>query len=537
MSLPSRALGFLVLTSFLVPARSPAAKVFVYCSEGSPRSLSPQIAADGTSFNATKHLYDKLVDFAYGETKVVPALAESWDISKDGLQYTFKLRRDVKFHTTPWFTPTRTLDADDVLFSFNRQRLKDHPFHDVGGGSYEYFTSMEMDTLIKDIVKVDDHTVRFVLTHAEAPFLADLAMDFASILSAEYGASLAKKGAKEKIDIDPVGTGPFVFVRYDKDQQIRYKANPDYYRGRPAIESLVFAITTDPSVRFQKLKAGECHFAAEPAPADLPAMRNHPSLTVMSKPGLNVGYLAMNVTRKPFDNPLVRQAMNLALNRKSYLEAIYLGNAVVAKNPIPPTVWSYAEKTADYGYDPEKAKALLKKAGFPNGFSTELWTLPVSRPYNPNGKKMGELMQADLAKVGITAKLVTYDWPTYLEKTKNGEHALAQMGWTGDNGDPDNFLNNLLGCGAVKGGSNLARWCFKPFDDLVQKAKIVSQRDKRTKLYEEAQAIFKKEAPWVTIAHAVTQRAMVKGVQGYRIDPFGSDYFYPVDLKDPKTVP
>ncbi len=515
----------------LIPNAAMAAKVFVNCAEGSPSSFNPQIASDGATFNATKAIYDKLADFKYGETTLIPGLAEKWDVSKDGLTYTFHLRAGVKFHTTASFKPSRALNADDVLFSFNRPRLKDHPFHNVGGGTYEYFTSMEMDKIIKNIVKVDDLTVRFELSRAEAPFLTNLAMDFASILSAEYADSLKAKGAIEKIDFEPVGTGPFAFVRYDKDQAIRYKANAEYYRGKPAIETLIFAITPDASVRFQKLKTGECHFVAQPSPADLSAMRKDTRLQVIEKPGMNVGYLAMNTSKAPFDNVLVRQAVNHALNRKSYLEAIYLGNAVQATNPLPPTVWSYNKSIKDYDYSPDKAKALLAKAGFAKGFATELWTLPVSRPYNPNGKKMGEMMQADLAKVGIQVKLLSYDWPTYLDKTRKGEHSMAQLGWTGDNGDPDNFLNMLLGCPSVIGGSNVARWCFKPFDDLVQKARVVTGRPGRTKLYEEAQAIFKKEAPWVTLAHAVVYRAMVKGVQGYKIDPFGADYFYEVDLK------
>lgn len=521
-------IGALLLSLSLPAAAAP--KVFVNCSEGSPSVFNPQLATDGTTFNATRAIYDKLVDFKYGETTLVPGLAESWKVSKDGLVYTFKLRKGVKFHTTPYFKPTRALSADDVLFSFNRQRLKDHPYYKVGGGQYEYFTSMEMESLVKNIEKVDDLTVRFTLSKPEAPFLANVAMDFASILSAEYAEKLTKTGTPEKIDIEPVGTGSFIFVRYDKDQMIRYKANPEHYRGKPAIDSLVFAITTDASVRFQKLKAGECQFLTQPAPADLQAMKADSKIKVIEAPGLNVGYLSMNVEKAPLDKPLVRQAINHALDRKSYIEAIYLKNAVVAKNPLPPTMWSYNTKVKDYDYNPIKAKELLAKAGLPNGFEIELWTLPVSRPYNPNGKKMGEMMQADLAKVGIKAKLITFDWPTYLTKSKAGEHQLLQMGWTGDNGDPDNFLNVLLGCAAVAGGANRARWCFKPFDFLVQKAKITSSRAARTKLYEEAQEIFKREAPWATLAHAVVYRAMAKNVQGYKIDPFGGDYFHEVDL-------
>jgi dipeptide transport system substrate-binding protein len=271
----------------------------------------------------------------------------------------------------------------------------------------------------------------------------------------------------------------------------------------------------------------------EPAPADLAAMKADPKIQVISQAGMNIAYLAMNVKRAPFDRVEVRQAMNYAINKKALIDAIYLGNAKPAINPMPPTLWSYDASIADYEYNPEKAKALLKKAGFKQTAPLELWTMPVSRPYNPNGKKMGELMQADLAKVGVQVKLVTYDWPTYLSKSKepSATFDFLQLGWSGDNGDPDNFLNVLLGCSAVEAGGNRAKWCNKAFDDLIQRARRASNLSERTVLYKKAQKLVKREAPWVTLAHSTVYRAMGKNVTGYRIDPFGGDGFYAVDLK------
>ncbi len=517
------ALGF-PLSSF--------AKTLVYCSEGSPSSFNPQLSTDGPSFNASSRiLYNALVEFEPGGVEVRPALAESWKISNDGLTFTFNLRKGVKFHSRGDFTPKRDFRAEDVIFTFDRMRLKSHPFHLVSGGTYEYFRSMEMDKIIKDVIKVDDYTVKFVLAKPEAPFLANLAMDYASILSAEYGEHLLKKKTPEKMDNDPIGTGPYIFKSYQKDTMIRYDANKEFFRGAPKIDKIVIAITVDPNVRFQKLKAGECQLIAEPAPSDIAAMKKHPKMQVISGPGLNLGYLAMNTSKPPFDKKEVRQAINHALNKASYIKAIYMDLAQVANNPIPPSMWSYNDAIKDYEYSIDKAKKLLASAGYPNGFETELWTLPVSRPYNPNGKKMGELMQADLAKVGIKVKLISYDWPTYLAKSRKGEHAMAQFGWTGDNGDPDNFLNVLLGCAAVKSGSNLSRWCNQKFEDLVEKGKITTDKAKRTKFYEEAQVIFKEEAPWVPLAHAVVHRTMTKSVKGYKLSPFGTENFSILDLE------
>ena len=530
-----RTLNWMVLAAFIgVPIAAQAApKTFVYCSEGSPSSFNPQLATDGTSFNASSRpLYNRLVEFKYGETTLAPALADKWDISADKTTYTFHLHPGVKWHTTENFKPSRDFNADDVLFSIDRQRLADHPFHKVSGGTYEYFDSMDMSKVIKDVKKKNDLIVVITLNHPEAPFLANMAMDFASILSAEYAGKMMAAKTPEKVDTDPVGTGPFLLTKYAKDNQIRFKANPDYFRGKAKVDQLIFSITPDPSVRFQKLKAGECHLVTEPAPADLPAMKADAQLKLMSAPGLNVAYLAFNTKKAPFTNLEVRRAFNLAINRKALIDAIYLGNAVVAKNPMPPTMWGYNNSIQDFEYNPKKAAEMLKKSGFSFDKVYDLWTMPVSRPYNPNGKKMGELMQADLSKVGVKIRLVTYDWPTYLAKSKDSDaFDLLQMGWTGDNGDPDNFLNVLLSCPAVEAGGNRARWCDKSFDDLMQKARKNPKQSERAQLYAKAQQIFHDQAPWVTIAHSTVHRVMSNRVTGYKIDPFGGDVFHEVDLK------
>lgn len=507
-------------------------KTFVYCSEASPSTFNPQLGEDGPTFNASSQmLYNRLVEFEEGGTRPIPGLAEKWDISKDGKTYTFHLRKNATFHTTDYFKPTRPMNADDVIWSFQRALDPKHPYNKVNGGNYTYFIGMNMKEMIKSIERVDDYTVKFILNRPEAPFIANMGMSFAVVLSKEYGDQLLKAGTPEKIDIEPIGTGPFVLKRYTKDNSIRYEAHPTYWQGRAKLDKVVFAITPDASVRFQKLKAGECNLVAEPAPQDLKGMSSNPKLKLMSQPGANVGYLAMNVKKPPFDKVEVRQAIAHALNRANYLDVVYQGTASPARNPIPPTVWGNNPGGGDYEYNVEKAKALLAKAGFPNGFETELWTLPVSRPYNPNGKKMGELMQADLAKIGIKVKLVTYDWPTYLAKSRKGEHKMLQMGWTTDNGDPDNFMGTLLSCSAVGGGSNMSQWCDQEYDKIIAKAKVVSDIPARTSQYIKAQEYFQKKAPWIPLAHATVFRGMTKNVEGYKISPLGMEDFYPIDIK------
>ncbi len=508
-----------------------SAKTLVFCSEGSPEGFNPSLYTAGTTFDASsRQIFNKLVEFERGTTSIVPALAESWSVSDDGLEYTFKLRKGVKWHTTKTFTPSRDFNADDVVFSFKRQWDKEHPYHKISGGSYEYFNGMSMPDLIKDIVKVDDMTVKFVLNRPEAPMIANLGMDFASILSAEYADAMSKAGTPDKVDLDPVGTGPFQLVAYQKDAVIRFKAHPDYWAGKAAIDDLVFAITPDATVRYQKLKAGECHVMPYPNPADIEAMKKDADINLMEQEGLNVGYLAYNSQTAPFDKPEVRKALNMAVNKQAIIDVVFQGAGKIAKNPIPPTIWSYNDATKDDAYDPEGAKKMLEAAGVKD-LKTKIWAMPVQRPYNPNARRMAELIQADWKKVGVEAEIVSFEWGEYLKRSKAKDRdGAVLLGWTGDNGDPDNFLAVLLGCDGV-GGSNRAQWCHKPFEDLIQEAKTVSDNDKRTELYKKAQLVFKEQAPWATIAHSVVFKPIRKEVVDFRIDPFGGHVFYGVDLK------
>ena len=526
--------GSLLATTMLASmlATGAYAKTLVYCSEGSPEGFDPALYTAGTTFDASsKTVYNRLVEFKIGTTETQPGLAESYEVSDDGTEYTFKLRPGVKFHTTDFFTPSRDLNADDVIFSFERQMNADNPYNAyVEGASWEYFNGMSMPDLIKSIEKVDDMTVKFVLNRAEAPFIANLAMDFASIMSKEYADKLAESGAMSDLNQKPVGTGPYQFVAYQPDAVIRYKANPDYWNGKEKIDDLVFAITTDASVRQQKLTAGECHVMPYPNPADVQALKDDDSINVMEQEGLNVGYLAYNTMVAPFDKTEVRKALNMAINKQAILDAVFQGAGQAAKNPIPPTMWSYNDAVQDDPYDPEAAKKMLEDAGVKD-LSMKIWAMPVQRPYNPNARRMAELMQEDFSKIGVNVEIVSYEWGEYLEKSKAKDRdGAVLLGWTGDNGDPDNFLAVLLGCDGV-GGSNRAQWCNEEFNDLIMKAKSGTQEE-RAKLYEEAQVVFKREAPWATIAHSVVHMPMSTKVTGYKMDPLGGHWFTGVDISE-----
>jgi ABC-type transport system substrate-binding protein len=501
------------------------ASTLVYCSEASPESFNPQIASSGPTFVASSQtLYNRLITFRPSDNMPVPSLATEWKISPDGRTYTFTLRKGVKFTSNKYFKPTRDFNADDVIFSVMRQKDANHPYHKVSQSNYEYFNDVGLDKLIIDVKKIDDYHVQFTLSEPNAAFLADWGMDFASILSSEYADAMMKKGTPELVDTQPIGTGPYALQEYKVDSLIRYVANPNYWDGEVPTKHLIFSITPNVQTRLAKLQKNECQIIPAPSPVQFDAIKANKDLALHSIDGLNVGYLAFNTTKKPFDNVLVRQALNYAVDKKAIVNAVFMGSGSVANSPIPPTMMGYNKDLKDYSYDPEKAKALLKQAGLEKGFETDLWSMPVQRPYNPNSRRIAEMIQADWAKVGVNAKIVTFEWGEYLSGMRKGEDASALFGWMSDNGDPDNFADTLLGCGSIESGSNVARWCDKGYDALIQKAKLTSDPAARAKLYEQAQEIFYQQAPWIPLANGKTFYATRSNVSGYSVSLNGSDF-------------
>lgn len=530
----------LVSASLLASAPfAQAATNLVYCSEGSPAGFDPGQYTTGTDFDASAEtMYNRLSQFQRGGTAVEPGLATSWDVSPDHLTWTFHLRDGVKFHTTPYFKPTREFNADDVLFTFNRMLDKDMPFRKAYPTEFPYFTDMGMDKNIAKVEKVDDKTVKFTLNTVDAAFIQNLAMSFASIQSAEYADKLLKEGKPADINQKPIGTGPFVFKSYQKDSNIRYTGNKDYWKPEDVkIDNLIFAITTDPSVRMQKLKKNECQVTLYPRPADLQALKADPNLKMPDQAGFNLGYIAYNVMDKikgsnepnPMAQLKVRQALDMSVNKQQIIDSVYQGAGQLAVGSMPPTQWSYDTTIKDSAYNPEKAKELLKEAGIKPGTEITLWAMPVQRPYNPNAKLMAEMLQSDWAKIGINAKIMTYEWGEYIKRSKGGENGAMLIGWSGDNGDPDNWLGTLFGCDAIE-GNNFSKWCNPQFDKLVKAAKATTDVAERTKLYQEAQQLIKQQVPMTPIAHSTVYQPMRKNVEGFKISPFALNSFYGVSV-------
>ncbi|MDF0606737.1 ABC transporter substrate-binding protein [Neisseriaceae bacterium TC5R-5] len=505
-----------------------AAKPLVFCAEASPEGFDPAMWDTASTYTAINPIFQGLVAFKPGGVQIVPSLAESWSVSADGLEYTFKLRRGVKFHQTSYFKPTRDFSADDVVFTVNRWIRPDLPFNQafkvplVGSDGYG------MAKIIQSVSKVDPHTVKIRLKERNSPFLSLFAMSFAGMQSAEYTQQLLATGKPAQINQLPIGTGPYQFKSYAKDSNIRYSANPHYWDGVQKTSNLTFALATDPQVRIQKLKSNECQITSPVREADLATLESNPNIKISSTGASNISYLAYNLKRPQLAKREVREALDIAINRNALFKALFpKGGATQAINPYPPTIWGWNAKNKNE-YNPAKAKQLLAQAGYPNGFALTLWALPVQRPTNPNGKQMAEMIQQDWAKIGVKATIRTYEWGEYLKRASAGEHDVYMSGWTSDSGDPDDFLWGTLSCSVSKNGQ---RFCNPEFDKLLTQARQTNNQKERSNYYIKAQEIFKRERPWITIAHSRIYVPLQRSVQGFVINPNGSFDFENVWVK------
>ena len=508
----------------------------IYCSEGSPETFNPQLSTSGTTTDATsKQLYNSLIVYKGQKNILGPSLAKDWHVTRDGKKITFYLRQDVSFHQTSYFTPTRLFNADDVLFSFNRILDESHAFHHVSGGQYPFFQSIKFAELVDKVEKINDFTVRFILKRNDSSFLANLATDYASILSAEYGEKLFIENTRHKIDILPIGTGPFKLKDYRVGSLIRFYRHDLYWQEKAKIEQLVFDITTRETSRLTKLLAKECDVSSYPIAHEKIAERS--DLLLESITSLNVGYFGFNTKKQPFDNKLVRKAISLAINKQAIIDTVYHSQAARAKSILPKTSWAYDSNTPELGYDPVRAKSLLEVAGYPQGFTMDLWAMPVQRAYNPNAVTMAKLIQADLKKIGVKVKIVSYEWSTFLRRLSLGEHQSFLLGWNADNPEPDNFFTPMLSCSASENGNNRTFWCNEEFDQLLQKALKTTNMSKRKSYYAQAMAIISEEMPLLPIAHSKRFQARGTDVEGDILSTFGGISFYHASKTKPTSEP
>lgn len=502
-----------------------AAGTLTYCMDGAPQGFDIAQYETGPTFDAAGiALYDQLTALVSATGQVVPQIAESWTISTDGLVYTLKLRRGVKFHSTPWFKPSRDLNAQDVLFSIQRMWAKNHWAHAAARNGFVYWESMGMSTLVKAVDQLDSHTLRFTLSRPDAPFLASLAVPtIGSVYSAEYAEQLQRAGKLEQLNTQPVGSGPFIFRSYQKDAVIRYSANTAYWAGAPKIDALVIAITADPDVRVQRLMVGECLVA--PLKNESAAQfTGNASVVVQTHRPLRTDYLAPNTERRHTADKRLREAMRLAIDKATLVRAHYGGSATPAASFLPAQMWG-RDTTLENRHDPAKARELVKASGYDG---TELALFLAN---DTATRRAGELIQADLDRVGVKVRLQTMDLGELYKRTSKGEHDLALLSWESDNGDPDNFFTPNLACAAVAGGGNKARWCNPAFDSLLDSARRTTDVAQRTAFYARAERLLYDEVAVIPTAYPQASTGVNRRVQGYVPSPFGLHDFRAVSVK------
>ena len=497
----------------------PAAKPLVYCADASPEGFDPSLWDSASTGNVTTQIFQGLVEFKRGTGEIQPLLATAWAVSPDARNFTFTLRRGVAPHTQPYFTPTRAFNADDVLFTFGRMTDPKHPFNAAFPATFIYPQSLGLGAMIAGIDRVDEHTVRFRLHKPNVNFLSYFAASFAGIHSAEYAALLLKQGRASSINNQPVGTGPYQFKSYRKDDVLRLRAHPGYWRGVQRTQALVYAISREANVRVQKVARGECHVASAIRDVDVTALAGHPQITVQKIQALNISYLAFNLSKPLLQRRDVREALDIAVDRDALFKVLFpRGDALQAVSAFPPAVPGF-NKALKNEHNPERARQLLAQAGHPQGFEIDLWALPISRPTNPNGQLMAQMIQADWARIGVKVRILTYEWGEYLKRANNGEHDIYMSGWSTDVPSADEFLTPNLSCANSRGG---IKFCNAEFDALLEAARAEVDVPKRLALYERAQTIFKRERPWITMAHSSVYLPLRKDVVGFVMSPNGS---------------
>ena len=496
------------------------AKTLIYAQPEDPKTLDPINTDIAEAVHVITNLFDTLVTYDDVTTEMVPALAERWEHADDGLAWTFHLRPGVVFHDGT------ACNAAAVKLTFDRLLAADHPL--VFDKARPYQSAYKM---IQTIETPDLQTVILKLDQPSAILLANLAMFPASIVSPQ---ALEKHGAD--FAEHPVGTGPYGFVKWSRDQQLVCAANHDYWRGRPKIDNLVWVPVKENATRVQRLRRREIHVTESLSPVEMDELKSVSGLVVQEQVGMNVAYLSMQMEKPPLDQKKVREAISLAIDKRAVVKIGYAGHAEIAVSMVPPAMWSHATDLKDASFDPAAAKALLAEAAREHGFSLPLrLTLAVmnqARPYLPQPLAVAGYIKDALRDIGIELSIVGRDVNQHFESLMAGRHELGLAGWNSDNSDPDNFLYSLLDPDNIsEQGNNLSRWRNDRFHELMLAGQREMDKGKRLKIYHEAQRLVTEEIPVVPLVHTKLRAAHVEELKGYYLHPTGLVRLWGVDLE------
>jgi ABC-type transport system substrate-binding protein len=498
----------------LAPAAAQAQKTLVISIAADPTGFDPEAVANNTSGFIMATVFDSLVRYKPGTTEVEPGLAKSWDISPDGLTYTFHLRTGITFHDGTKF------NAAEYIKTLDRQLKKDDPNSIYKTGpvqGYEDFTFAS----VTSYSAIDDNTVQFKLKEPSAAFLNSLAMVWNGVVSYEAAAKYGKDFRN-----NPVGTGPFIFREWKSRDQIVLDANPSYWKGKPKLDRIVFKEYPDAQAALLALQRGETQIMGDVATQVIPTLRANKDLVVLTQPGLAVNGMAMPNDTPPFNDKRVRQALNYAVDKEAINKALYGGLAVVMTSPLPEAQWGFDKSLKGYPYDPAKAKQLLSAAGVKD-LKMELLSYNTPRGYNPAGADLAVALQGYLRKVGIEAEIRKSDMGAFLATVRSGNyHGLFLTGWSGDNGDPDNFVGELWGSYGMP-VNDTSHYKNPEVDKLMQQAAAEVDHAKRLQMYNQVQKMILDDAPWVFVNSTLQVRAARKNVKGFQLNP--TQMFFDMD--------
>ena len=482
-------------------AASPAfaAGTLVLARGGESNSLDPGEAFTFEAIKVADWAFDGLVRIKGETADVEPALATSWTMSDDGLTWTFKLRKGVKFHDgTPF-------NADAVVFSLERQRDNKHPYYN------DKFTRWDLKfSGIKQTRKVDDYTVQIVLKEKFPVLLANLA-GYVGYIVSPTAVKANAKGFRNK----PVGTGYFKFVKQVKDDYIEYVANKDYWDGAPKLDKLIVKVIPDNEVRLLSLKKGTVHVADGLDYTHFADIKKSPELKLYTAVSLGIAYMAMNTEKEgPMADPRVRHALQYAVNEDRIFKTVFYGYGEKAKQCVPSTWFGHNPSIPAYEFNPEKAKKLLAEAGYPNGFKVSILGFTDPRPYCPSPTDYVTLVKSDLEKIGIKVDIRMMLWNSYRAERVKGNFDLCLAGYTSGTQDTDALVYAMYHS-SRKGLENIARVQNATVDKLLDAGRSIYERDKRTKIYQQLADEIHKISPWLMSVHPVTSiaaRSEVKNI-------------------------
>ena len=506
----------------------------IYCVDSFSQYLNPQVLGSSPfAASLSQQVYNRLVQINPVTQRLEGALADSWDVSKSGLVYTFNLRQDIPFQHTDWFAPSRMMNADDVVFSFERIIDHDNPFHTIGNIHFPFFDNLDFENTLSSVKKIDNYQVQFVLSHPNSAFVSALASDYAVILSAEYAAQLRKQKKLYNLDEMPVGTGPFQLNEKRNWEYLRLTRNPLYWDSHSDLRQVIFDYTPRASKRLTKLFTGECQVIASPAASQLPFIHKNPRTLLDIQNSMNTTFLVINTRKKPFNDKRVREAIAMAINKDNLQQAVFFDTGETANSLLPPASWANDPNLEDYPNDIDQAQKLLKEAGYPDGLTMTLWVQPTARTYNPDASKTAQILQGDLARIGIDIEIIETRWSYIRNQLIKGNHDLALMTWIADNDDPDNFMRPLLSCNNNRNqNNNYSGWCSRDFDSTLNEALATQRLSERIMKYHQAQEIIFDEIPVIPLAHALTVNAYSKNMQDLIMPSTGGVSFVNAHLEE-----